>query len=150
MLLSALTKAIGGISEGEIVMKHKRFSSFKEWWKRNWRFSITNALIAIVGITINFSAIYLVLNSNYHVEHLEYVDADFEWVDDFQNYEVVIVHEEKPHYLTVSDNKVKFIYTDEDFLNFVVVDHSKRVYDGQDKYTIANFYINLNYKETQI
>ena len=130
-------------------MKHKRFPSFKEWWKRYWRSSIIYSLIGAIGILGILSATYSILDSYYHVEYLEYVDADFEWVDDFGKYEVVIVHEDEPHYLTVKDNKVKFIYANEDFLNFVVVEHTKRIRDNEDNYYIEKFYINLNYKEIE-
>ena len=83
------------------------------------------------------------------MEDLEYVDVDFEWVDDFHNYQVVVVHEDKPLYLTVADSKVKFIYANEDFLNFVVVTHDRRLVDKKDWYGVKMFYINLNYKEIE-
>ena len=112
-----------------------------------------NILILIVSIILSVVVISFVvhgiLNSYYYVETLEYVDVDCEWVNDFQNYEVCIVHEDKPHYLTVQDNKVKFIYANEGFLNFVVVEHDKRVKDKEDWYGITSFYINLNYKGEQ-
>lgn len=126
-------------------MKNKSFPSFKDWWRENWRVTI----ISLCGLLFVCSCTYGIFKSYYHVEYLEYVNADFEWIDDFGNYEVVIVHEDQPHYLTVKDNKVKFIYANEDFLNFVVVDHAKRIYDGQNQYWIKIFYINLNYKEIQ-
>jgi hypothetical protein len=88
-----------------------------------------------------------ILYSYYYVETLEYVDVDFEWIDDFQNYEVNIIHEDKEHYLTVKERNVKFIYANEDFLNFVIVKHNKRIIDKKDWYGITSFYINLNYKE---
>ncbi len=104
-------------------------------------------LLIISSIIVITVVVHGILNSYYHVETLEYVNVDFEWIDDFQDYEVCIVHEDKSHYLTVKDNKVKFIYANEDFLNFVVVEHNKRVKDKEDWYGITSFYINLNYKE---
>lgn len=101
----------------------------------------------VIGTYLLCYGTHCILHSYYHVDDLEYADVDFEWVDDFGNYEVVIVHEDKPHYLTIKDNKVKFIYTTEDLLNFVIVNYQKRIYDGLSKYDIKAFYINLGYKE---
>lgn len=104
-------------------------------------------LIGIVFISCLAGAVSCILFSDYFVEELEYVDADFEWIDDFQKYEVEIVHNNEAHHLTISDSKVKFIYANEDFLNFTVVEHTKRIVDGQDHYSVKKFYINLKYKE---
>ena len=113
------------------------------FWRENWNFIL---FISFCVVAIS-ACVALILNSYCHVETLEYANVDFEWVDDFQNYEICIVHEDKPHYLTFKDNKVKFIYANEDFLNFVVVEHCKRIKDKKDWYGITSFYINLNYKE---
>lgn len=121
----------------------KRFINF---WKRYWNIP----LIVLFGIVWAGVCVQFILFSDYHVEYLEYVNADFEWVDDFQNYEVVIPYEEHSYYLTVRDSKVKFIYANEDFLNFVVVNHEKRIVDGLDDFSIESFYINLAYKEIDL
>lgn len=126
-------------------MKPETRYKIRKFWKNNWLFVVTIVLgLFIIAFTVN-----KVLHSYYYVETLEYVNADFEWIDDFRNYEVVISHNDKPHYLTVKDSKVKFIYANEDFLNFVVVKHDKRIIDKKDWYYISAFYINLNYKEAQ-
>ena len=122
-----------------ISRKEKFVQFWKKWWLVIW--------YALVGTYIICFGIYSILHFHYHVDYLEYANVDFEWDDDFECYGVLIVYEDKPHYLTVKDNKVKFIYADEDFLNFVVVDYCKRVYDGESRYSIDKFYINLNYKE---
>ena len=101
------------------------------------------ALLASGGTT------YIILSSDYHVDDLEYADVDFEWIDDFGNYEVSFSHHNRAHYLRVPDKKVKLIYTTEDFLNFLVIDYSKRIRDGEDHYTVKVFYININYKENK-
>lgn len=117
----------------------------RNFWSKNWYFILS----IIFGVVVLSFCICSTLNSYFYIETLEYANVDFEWVDDFQNYEICIVHEDKPHYLTVKDNKVKFIYVNEDFLNFVVVNHSKRIKDKKDLYEIRSFYINLNYKENE-
>lgn len=121
----------------------KRFINF---WKRYWNIP----LIVLLGIVWVGACVQFILFSNYHVEYLEYANVDFEWVDDFGNYEVVIPYEEHSYYLTVRDSKVKFIYAGEDFLNFVVVNHEKRIVDGLDDFSIKSFYINLAYKEMEL
>ena len=126
--------------------KQMRRHKFVEWWKHNW-FAILVIWLGIWGIG---ACVQFILFSNYHVEYLEYANVDFEWVDDFGNYEVVIPYEEHSYYLTVRDSKVKFIYAGEDFLNFVVVNHEKRIVDGLDDFSIKSFYINLAYKEIEL
>ena len=115
-------------------------------WKNKWWF----ILWSVLGLSIIAFEVNILLHSYYYVETLEYANVDFEWVDDFRNYEVVIRYDDKPHYLTIKDSKVKFIYTDDDFLNFVVVKHKKRIMDKKDDYYISAFYINLNYKEIEL
>lgn len=131
--------------EGGAVMKTEVKIKIHNFWRNHLL-----DLILLIALVFAMSAcVCNILNFYYHVETLEYVNADFEWVDDFQNYEICIVHEDKPHYLTIKDNKVKFIYANEDFLNFVVVDYSRRIKDKLDKYSVEAFYINLNYKENK-
>ena len=115
------------------------------------KISFVFRLVAMIVLTLLVCAfcVNTILMSYYYVEDLEFVDADFEWVDDFQNYEVKVYYNDDPLYLTVADDKIKFIFAGEDFLNFVVVDHSKRVVDGQDSFSVRLFYINLCYKETE-
>ena len=125
--------------------KQMRRHNFVEWWKHNW----STVLLGTILLAVFAIIIQKVLYSNYFVEYLEYVNADFEWVDDFQNYEVVIPYEEQNHYLTIKDYKIKFIYANEDFLNFVVVNHEKRIIDGEDYFSVQAFYINLCYKEVE-
>lgn len=128
------------------LKKRIRWHKFVEWWRR-WSYYL---LIIVSGLLAIGLCVRIILFATYHVEYLEYVNADFEWVDDFGNYEVVICHEEQCYYLTIKDYKVKFIYANEDFLNFVVVEHEKRVVDSKDYFSVKAFYINLCYKEMEL
>lgn len=110
---------------------------------KDWSFILYISFLSV----LTFAVVWCFLFCYYFVEHIEYVNVDFEWVDDFQNYEVVVPYENKNLYLTIKDSKVKFIYSNEDFLNFVVVDHDKRIIDKKDWFGVREFYINLNYKE---
>lgn len=125
--------------------KQIRRHNFVEWWKKQW-FTV---FLGTILLTLCAIIIQKVLYSDLYIEELDYIDADFEWIDDFSNYEVVICYEEQNHYLTFKDNKVKFIYANEDFLNFVVINHYQRIIDKEDHFSVKAFYINLNYKEIE-
>lgn len=117
----------------------------KKWIKKWWYIILCTAVHCLFIATLTQNILF----SYYKVEELQYGNIDFEWVDDFGNYELEIIHNNKRHWATIKDSKVKFIYTNDDFLNFAIINYEKRIIDKLEKYSVKAFYINLNYKENE-